>query len=246
MSEVINVCADTLYSLENPVLKRNNFILLMKLATEEVEFSFNNIMYRQVDGIAMGSPLGPTLANIFMGYLEYKILPDFDLECKYVRYVDDCFIISNSEKVSSLLFDKFISIDNSIKFTEENEKDNQLSFLDVLIKRKHDKFITSVFRKPTFTGQYPNFLSYCSKKKKIGLIKTLYHRASKIYSPEVFQFELNVIKELLLKNGYPGPLFDKVFKIETNRLNHIKPYGPEKCLVLFILPFVGKKSTHVE
>ena len=66
----------------------------MKLATEEVEFSFNNIMYRQVDGLAIGSPLEPTLANIFMGYLEYKILPDFDLDCKYVRYVDDCFIIS--------------------------------------------------------------------------------------------------------------------------------------------------------
>ena len=44
----------------------------MKQATEEVEFSFNKIMYRQVDGIAMGSLLGPTLANIFMGYLEYK------------------------------------------------------------------------------------------------------------------------------------------------------------------------------
>ena len=49
----------------------------MKIATEEVEFSFNYTLCRQIDGIAMGSPLGPTLANIFMGYLEYKILPVF-------------------------------------------------------------------------------------------------------------------------------------------------------------------------
>ena len=54
----------------------------MRLATEEVEFSFNNTLNRQIDGIAMGSPLGPTLANIFMGYLEYRILPEFDSSCK--------------------------------------------------------------------------------------------------------------------------------------------------------------------
>ena len=37
----------------------------MQTATSSVEFSFNNIMHRQIDVIAMGSPLGPSLANIF-------------------------------------------------------------------------------------------------------------------------------------------------------------------------------------
>ena len=46
--------------------------LLLK-ATTEVEFSFNSIIFKQTDGVAMGSPLGPTLANIFVGYLESKI-----------------------------------------------------------------------------------------------------------------------------------------------------------------------------
>ena len=49
-----------------------------------------------------------------------------------------------------------------------------------------------------------------------------------------------------MKNGYPGPLIDKVFKTEINRLDHIKPYGPEKCPVLLILPYVGQKSTQIE
>ena len=110
--------------------------------------------------------------------------------------------------------------------------------MDVLIKRNDNKFITSIFRKP-FTAQYLNFQSYCSKRRKIGLIKTLFHRANKICSPEVFQNELKVIKDLLIKNGYPIPLIDKVFKIESNRLKYIKPYGPEKCPVLLILPYVG-------
>ena len=46
------------------------FIELMKSAISGVEFSFNDIMYKQTDGVAMGSPLGPALANIFVGFYE--------------------------------------------------------------------------------------------------------------------------------------------------------------------------------
>jgi len=41
-------------------------------------------------------------------------------------------------------------------------------------------------------------------------------------------------------------LIDKICKTETNKLNNIKPYGPEKCPVLLILPYVGEKSTQIE
>lgn len=40
----------------------------MLVATEGVEFSFNGVMLRQIDGVTMGSPLGPVLAN--MGFHE--------------------------------------------------------------------------------------------------------------------------------------------------------------------------------
>ena len=39
---------------------------LLILCTKNVHFTFNNETYIQVDGVAMGSPLGPVLANIFM------------------------------------------------------------------------------------------------------------------------------------------------------------------------------------
>ena len=99
-----------------------------------------------------------------------------------MRYVDNCFIISDSAKVSSLLFEKLNSLHKAIKFTKEIEENNQISFLEVLIKRIDNKFITSIFRKP-FTGQYLNFQSYCSKRRRTGLIKTLFHRTNKICSP---------------------------------------------------------------
>ena len=53
-----------------PPFPRAVFVELMQTATSSVEFSFNNIMHRQIDGVAMGSPLSPSLANIFVGYYE--------------------------------------------------------------------------------------------------------------------------------------------------------------------------------
>ena len=70
-----------------------------------------------------------------MGHLEYKILPEFKLTIKYVTNVDDCFIISDSERVSSLLFDKLNSLHSATMFTKETEVNNQTSFFDVSIKR---------------------------------------------------------------------------------------------------------------
>ena len=73
--ETINICADALFNrgLNTTNLLRDNFTKLMKIATSEVEFSFNSTMFKQIDGISMGSPLGPTMANIFVGYHEARL-----------------------------------------------------------------------------------------------------------------------------------------------------------------------------
>ena len=69
----------------------------MLIATRGVEFSFNNQMYKQLYGVAMGSHLGPVLANIFVGFHESRL---FDTTVKpdvYFRFVDDTFAIFGSE-----------------------------------------------------------------------------------------------------------------------------------------------------
>ena len=72
------------------------------------------------------------------------------------------------------------------------------------------------------------------------LIKTLFQREKKMFS-EIFEIQLNVIKEMLIKNCYPNPLIEKVSKTEINKLIYIKHYCPEKCPVLLILPHTSKK-----
>ena len=75
-NETIQICLDTLYrdpSIETPKIPEALLQKLLMKATTEVVFSFNGQLYRQIDGVAMGLPLGPILANIFLCKLETLI-----------------------------------------------------------------------------------------------------------------------------------------------------------------------------
>ena len=87
----------------------------------------------------------------------------------------------------------------------------QVRYYDIIYDYK--VIAVTIFSKPQFTGQYLNFQSYCSKRRKIGLLNTLFHRAKKKCFSEVLENELNVIKEMLIKNRYPNPLIDRVLKL---------------------------------
>ena len=81
----------------------------------------------------MGSPLGPTLANIFMGYIELKVIPTFKNKLVYLRYVDDCFVLVRREKIMDEFFNVLNNAHEAINFTIEKEKNDELAFLDVLV-----------------------------------------------------------------------------------------------------------------
>ena len=80
LEETIGLCFDVLFrsSPPKPTFPESVFKHLINFATSSVEFSFNNIMYRQIDGVAMGSSLGPTLANIFVGFCECNLFNKID------------------------------------------------------------------------------------------------------------------------------------------------------------------------
>ena len=76
-----------------------------------------------------------------------------------------------------------------------------------------DNFLTSVYRKKNSTGLYTNYLSFTPFSYKIGLVKTLLHRAFVISSNwSIFHLELNKTKEMLEKNLYPSNLIDQQIK----------------------------------
>ena len=145
-------------------------------------------------------------ANIFMCHFEEKWIEN-SKDCPPIsfRYVDDTFTMFQNKEAA----EKFLLYINkrhtNIKFTMELEENNQIPFLDILVKRNQDHtFSTSIFRKKTFTGLYTKWHSFTPRKYKINLIRTLTFRCFRICSSSsLLQSGLSEIKKLLLQNGYP-------------------------------------------
>ena len=156
LAETIQITVDALYKINHLSLSfpRKVFIELMEMAISSVEFSFNDILYRQIDGVAMGSPLGPALANIFVGYYETKLFQTIPKPAMYYRYMDNTSIVFNNQNQCEVLLERLNSLHPSLRITMEKESHSSLLLLDVLVEKSFSKFITSIYRKPTFTGQY--------------------------------------------------------------------------------------------
>ena len=140
---------------------RATFKTLLQLAVMDCHFIFNGSIFKQLDGVAMGSPLGPTMANVFMCHLEKLFLTNCPLEFKpsfYKRYMDDTFVLFRKPAHAQLFLSYINSFHSCIKFTMETEKDKKLEFLDVEVTSSGSHFMTSVYRKPTFTGLGQKYL----------------------------------------------------------------------------------------
>jgi hypothetical protein len=131
---------------------------LLEFNTRDIQFLFNGSLYRQKDGVGMGSPLGPFLADIFMSTLEKQILPRLNPTDFYRRYVDDTFVVCESEKQADELLSALNGLHERITFTMEPEHKDSLHFLDVLLKRNIDgSILRSVFHKQKSSLQYTHF-----------------------------------------------------------------------------------------
>ena len=229
-------------------ISKNDFRDLLNLATNESFFTFNNKLYIQVDGVAMGSPLGPILANIFLSHHEENWLNKCPIEFKasfYRRYVDDIFVLFESPE-SAHSFREYMSPKHqNLNFTVEQENIGSLSFLHVKICRKNGKFVTSVYRKPTFSGVFTNYESFIPVYQKRELLHTLLHRSFSICCDfKSFHFEIDHLKTILIKNNYPSNFIDsciKSFLIKLYTPKVIVPNVPKRN-VFVKLPFLGSTS----
>ena len=204
LDETIATCADALYRarLDSPQFPEDTFKELMLIATQGVEFSFNNQMYKQLDGVTIGSPLGPALANIFVGFHVSRLFTNTAKPGVYFCNVDDAFFIFGSEVECDCFLVSINQLHPALNFTVEKEQNNSLNFLDVPVEKGGTGFLTSIYRKPTFTGQYIGWNSFSPKVRKINLIKPLVQRALLICSTTKLDSELDTIKQLLIHNRY--------------------------------------------
>ena len=96
LDEEISICADFLYRsplTSVPSFPESVFVELVEWDTKSVSLSFSDNMYRKVDGISMGSSLGPILANISVGFYEKLFFDRFPKSYIYLLYVDDTYAV---------------------------------------------------------------------------------------------------------------------------------------------------------
>ena len=110
----------------------------MSGATKLVKFSFNNIMYQQIDGLATGNPLGLALANIFVGFYKHLLFKKNLKTSLYFRYVDDTFA-NFSNKIRNLEFYYFFCLQ------PRHEKSSKTKYINAL--QKHLVTMTRCQRK---------------------------------------------------------------------------------------------------
>ena len=250
LAETIDICVrecDRL-NLVPYNLTSKQFRSLLELSVKESIFIFDDQLYLQLDGVAMGSPLGPTLANAFLCYHEKKWLADCPAEfkpIKFNRYVDDCFLAFKCKEHAIKFLEYLNSKHTSIAFTSEFEENNSLPFLDILITKDNGSLSTNVFRKETYTGLGLNYDSYVPSLFKINSIKTLLHRAYNICSSwHNFHVELEKLRKYFCINNYPSHLIDKHIKrfISSKFNNAVTSAEENKELKYVTLPFQGHFS----
>ena len=191
---------------------RNELKELLMLCTKEVQFTFQDKLYTQSDGVSMGSPLAPLLANVYMCELENRIIPQLaNYMTPWYRYVDDTFAFIDPTKIYTIV-DELNAFHHNIQFTFEKERENQLPFLDVLVNRLPDgNLSTTVYRKPTNTNLYINWNSFSPESWKIGTLRNMTKRAASICSNrELLSKELTYIEKVFIEiNDYPPILVRK-------------------------------------
>ena len=253
LGETIKIILNHLYNDQKPppTISEADLKILLEIATQDSHFLFNGKVYDQIDGVSMGSPLAPLLAEIFLQDFEKNHLPRFkEMDIVYwKRYVDDTFVLLDSEVSPSDICARLSQCHPSVKFTveEENSTTHTLPFLEVLVERQTGVgFHTRIYRKKTFSGLITKWDSFVPKTYKYNAISTMAYRAIRICSsyPALAE-EFEFIRNLSLKNGYPIAFVESIFRRQLNLIYEpraVTPVALETDTVVLRVPYYGKPS----
>ena len=201
-------------------LSYHNICRLLEFVLTTTYFTFNDKFYQQNFGCAMGSPVSPVVANIYMeDYEEWALMPELITPRIWYRYVDDTFSVIERDNVER--FHQYLNgVNPHMQFTREMENTNaELPFLDVLVHRTREGgCTTSVYRKPTHTGQFLQWTSHHPLHQKVGVVRTLSRRVEVISGqPSDLKAEKTLLAGALWNCDYPDWVIKKGFKRRADR-----------------------------
>ena len=169
-------------------------------------FSFAGNYYKQINGVAMGTRMGPSYANLFVGYVEHQFFNQYNGPKPelYSRYIDDCIgaISSSREEL-----DQFITSVNSfypaLKYTWEISE-TSLAFLDIKVSIRGNLLCTSVHYKPSDSHSYLLYSSSHPSHVKNSIPYSQFLRLRRLCSDDSdFSSKSEEMCQFFEKRGYP-------------------------------------------
>ena len=203
----------------------SNILEMLEFCLCNTYFLFQGQFYKQTQGTAMGSPVSPVVANLYMEFFDHSILTSaVNPPGLWRRYVDDTFVIlQQSHREEFLQHINFV--DPSIHFsTEEAKQDGSIPFLDIFVTLQDDGTLTtSIYRKPTHTDLYLQWDSHHNLACKYSVVNTLTHRAKAVCSnSKVLEEELKYLHEVLHQCKYIKWAINKVLKQQEHIRTRIR------------------------
>eukprot|EP00745_Piridium_sociabile_P005366 TRINITY_DN13285_c0_g1_i1.p1 TRINITY_DN13285_c0_g1~~TRINITY_DN13285_c0_g1_i1.p1 ORF type:complete len:744 (-),score=124.94 TRINITY_DN13285_c0_g1_i1:151-2382(-) len=125
-------------------------------------FKFEDRIFKQIFGTAMGTPMAPSVAILFMAWLEKRMLAGSPVpiqEDNWRRFIDDIIMLWTGTEEELEQFTEYINgFHRSIKFTMQSSSES-ISFLDITISLRNGYLHTDRFYKETDTHAYLHYKS---------------------------------------------------------------------------------------
>lgn len=201
----------------------NLIIKLSEIVLNNLIVTFKDKNYLQILGTAMGTNCAPQLANLFGFVLEQDVMnklkdmiPTLRIHI-YVRYIDDIFMLVDSENTAELIRDKLSEVDPKITYTMECSK-SSINFMDLKIYKGERYFIKGILDSQTYTKKtscklYPIPSSYHNPITVKGWITAEIQRHLRNCS-SIDNYQIELLKFLwdLRNRGIFGKYITKIFK----------------------------------
>jgi hypothetical protein len=192
------------------------------MATSQTHFLVNNKIHIQHNGMVMGAPLAPVVADIFMVHMETSLMDQLMKigVCDWHRYVDHTSVLIEPTTNLAHVLNIVNNFHPSIKFTYEFEANPTLPFLDVRVTRSPERqtFETIIYSKPTFTGLMTKWNSFIPMHYERTSLDSMIRRAPSIfltYTSLVAEFdEIRCISQAI---DYPLSLIDTHIGMRLSR-----------------------------
>ena len=199
----------------NSKQESEQIIDIIQTILEQNYFHYQNKFYKPAYGIAMGSPISSTMAEIYLQYIEETHLKQWLDDKKviyYRRYVDDILILFNDQKLDETnIITDFNKIDKNLQFKETKEDNNTINYLDLTLHRYNNKIEMEIYRKPTTSDITINYHSNHPQEHKLAAYR--YHIQRMISLPitkKAKEKEWKIIINQATNNGFPTHLINKM------------------------------------